>query len=296
MGKVSLLVNPQAGRGKAVTVAEEVQRLLGELNTECELLIPEDRKGVEKELEKSLNSGIERLVAIGGDGLIHQAVNILAGSDTALGIIPVGTGNDFARSLRLDSGELFEKTEKALLPAVKVDLIKCDSHFVATSVICGFPADVNLRANQLRFPKGSSSYTLATLMELPLMSPSSYELKLDGESFFIEAAAVVVANSSYFGGGMKICPDADPSDGLLDVCVIGNVGKFDLLRSFLKVRTGDHVDHPKVSIFKASEIELKGSGIVRGDGEQVGDLPMKFAVEKSILNVAGGNSGAPGRG
>ena len=104
MGKVSLLVNPQAGRGKAVTVAEEVQRLLGELNTECELLIPEDRNEVEKELEKSLNSGIERLVAIGGDGLIHQAVNILAGSDTTLGIIPVGTGNDFARSLRLDSG------------------------------------------------------------------------------------------------------------------------------------------------------------------------------------------------
>ena len=121
------------------------------------------------------------IVAIGGDGLIHQAGNILAGSDTALGIIPVGTGNDFARSLRLDSGELFEKTEKALLPAVKVDLIKCDSHFVATSVICGFPADVNLSANQLRFPKGSSSYTLATLMEMPLMSPSSYELKLDGE-------------------------------------------------------------------------------------------------------------------
>ena len=69
------------------------------------------------------------------------------------------------------------------------------------------------------------------------------------------AAAVVVANSAYFGGGMKICPDASTSDGLLDVCVIGDVGKLDLLRSFLKVRTGDHVDHPKVSIFKASEIE-----------------------------------------
>ena len=296
MGKVSLLVNPQAGKGRALVVGEEVQRLLSEFNAEIELLIPENRNEVENVVKNSLSSGIERLIAIGGDGLIHQAVNILAGLDVVLGIIPVGTGNDFARSLRLDSGELFEKVQKAMSPSVKVDLIKSNCLFVATSVICGFPADVNLRANRMQFPKGSSSYTLATLMQLPLMSPSSYKLKLDGESFSIEAAAIIVANSSYFGGGMKICPNADPSDGLLDICVIGDVGKFDLLRSFLKVRTGDHVDHPKVSIFKASKVELIGSGIIRGDGEQIGDLPMELFVEKGSLNVAGGDSRAPGRG
>jgi len=296
MIKVSLLVNPLAGKGKALSVAKELQIFLNQLNAETDLLVPESRSEVDEVISNSLNSGIDRLITVGGDGLINQTVNVLAETDTTLGIIPVGTGNDFARSLGLDSGGLFEQAQKALSSAVKVDLIKCGSNFVATSAICGFPAAVNMRANELRFPKGSSSYTVATLMELPVMSPSTYKIKLDGNNFETKAAAVIVANTAYFGGGMKICPAANPSDGLLDVCIIGDVGKFDLLRSFLKVRTGDHVDHPKVSIFEALEIEITGTGIIRGDGEKLGDLPIKIAVKKGALNVAGGDCRPPGRG
>tara|TARA_Y100001960_G_scaffold111586_1_gene119461 strand:+ start:408 stop:1298 length:891 start_codon:yes stop_codon:yes gene_type:complete len=296
MRKVSLLFNPLAGKGKALSVADEIQSILKELDVETDALIPTDRSQVEGVIKESVDSGIDTLIAVGGDGLINQAVNVLAETDIVLGVIPVGTGNDFARSLGLNSGGLLEQMQKALSPAVKVDLIKCDSNFVTTSVICGFPAAVNLRANELRFPKGSSSYTVATLMELPLMSPAIYRLKLDGESFEVTAAAVVVANSAYFGGGMKICPDASTSDGLLDVCVIGDVGKFDLLRSFLKVRTGDHVDHPKVSIFKASVIEIIGTGIIRGDGEQLGELPAKIEIQRGAINIAGGDNQPPGRG
>ena len=296
MIKVSLLVNPLAGKGIAISVAQELKGLLNELGAEVSLLIPESRSEVVKAITDSLNCDIDRLIAVGGDGLINQTVNALVGTDTTLGIIPVGTGNDFARSLGLDSGGLFEQGQKALTPAIEVDLIKYGSNYVATSTICGFPAAVNLRANDLRFPKGSSSYTFATLMELPLMSPTSYKLKLDSENLEVQAAAVIVANSAYFGGGMKICPDADTSDGLLDVCIIGDVGKFDLLRSFLKVRTGDHIDHPKVSIYRTSEIEITGTGIIRGDGEQLGELPAKIVVQRGAINIAGGNNQPPGRG
>jgi len=296
MIKVSLLVNPLAGKGIAISVAQELKGLLNELGAEVSLLIPESRSEVVKAITDSLNCDIDRLIAVGGDGLINQTVNALVGTDTTLGIIPVGTGNDFARSLGLDSGGLFEQGQKALSPAIEVDLIKYGSNYVATSTICGFPAAVNLRANDLRFPKGSSSYTFATLMELPLMSPTSYKLKLDSENLEVQAAAVIVANSAYFGGGMKICPDADTSDGLLDVCIIGDVGKFDLLRSFLKVRTGDHIDHPKVSIYRTSEIEITGTGIIRGDGEQLGELPAKIVVQRGAINIAGGNNQPPGRG
>lgn len=296
MRKVSLLVNPLAGKGKALSIADELQYLLKELDVETDALMPTSRSEVAGVINESVTSGIDTLLAVGGDGLINQAVNVLAGTDTVLGLIPVGTGNDFARSLNLNFGGLLEQAHKALSPATEVDLIKCGPHHVATSVICGFPAAVNLRANELRFPKGSSSYTFATLMELPLMSPTIYRLKLDGKSLEVTAAAVVVANSAYFGGGMKICPDASTSDGLLDVCVIGDVGKLDLLRSFLKVRTGDHVDHPKVSIFKASEIEIAGTGIIRGDGEQLSELPVKIEIQRGVINVAGGDNRPPGRG
>lgn len=293
---MSLLINPLAGKGKALSVADELQSLLKKLNVETDALMPTSRNEVEGVINESVDSGIDTLIAVGGDGLINQAVNVIAETGTVLGVIPVGTGNDFARSLNLDSGGLLEQAHRALSPATKVDLIKCGSQHVATSVICGFPAAVNLRANELRFPKGSSSYTFATLMELPFMSPAVYKLELDGESFEVTAAAVVIANSAYFGGGMKICPDASTSDGLLDVCVIGDVGKFDLLRSFLKVRTGDHVDHPKVSIFKASEIEITGTGIIRGDGERLSELPVKIQIQRGVINVAGGDNRPPGRG
>ena len=114
MIKVSLLVNPLAGKGKAISIAEELKGLLNELGAEVSLLIPESRSKVLEATTKSLDSGIDRLITVGGDGLINQAVNVLAGTDTTLGIIPVGTGNDFARSLGLDSGGLFEQAQNAL--------------------------------------------------------------------------------------------------------------------------------------------------------------------------------------
>ena len=98
-----------------------------ELDVETDALIPTDRSQVEGEIKESVDSGIDTLIAVGGDGLINQAVNVLAETDIVLGVIPVGTGNDFARSLGLNSGGLLEQAQKALSPAVKVDLIKCDS-------------------------------------------------------------------------------------------------------------------------------------------------------------------------
>ena len=111
---MSLLVNPLAGKGKALSVADELQYLLKELDVETDALTPTSRSEVAGVINESVNSGIDTLLAVGGDGLINQAVNVLAGTDTVLGLIPVGTGNDFARSLNLDSGGLLEQSHKAL--------------------------------------------------------------------------------------------------------------------------------------------------------------------------------------
>ena len=99
MRKVSLLFNPLAGKGKALSVADEIQSILKELDVETDALIPTDRSQVEGVIKESVDSGIDTLIAVGGDGLINQAVNVLAETDVVLGVIPVGTGNDFARSL-----------------------------------------------------------------------------------------------------------------------------------------------------------------------------------------------------
>jgi diacylglycerol kinase (ATP) len=188
--------------------------------------------------------------------------------------------------------------DRALADPVPVDLIWTGERHAVTSCVTGFPAAVNVRAEAMRFPRGPSRYTLATLAELPAMRPGRYRLTLDGEVVELTAAVVVVANTAFFGGGMRICPDADPTDGLLDVCVVGEVGRLSLLRSFAKVRTGAHLDHPDVSMFRAAAVgivALDARPGLRADGEPFGSLPCDLVASPGAIQVAGALTAPPGR-
>ena len=147
----------------------------------------------------------------------------------------------------------------------------------------------------MRFPKGANRYTLAALLEIRRMVSSHYQLVLDGRPLETKAVAIVAANTAYFGGGMRICPEADPIDGLLDVCVIGDMGRLDLLRSLQQVRTGRHVDHPKVAMYRAGVVGVEGVGTMRADGEPLGDLPVVLRADPGALLVAGATTAPPGR-
>ena len=169
-------------------------------------------------------------------------------------------------------------------------MIDAGGRIALTSVIAGFPSNVNTRANRMAFPRGTARYTIATLLELPRMRPTDHRLVLDGRVHDVRAAAVVVANSRYFGAGMDICPDADPTDGLLDVCIVGDTGRLELLRSFQKVKTGAHIKHPKVTMHRATEVVIEGVGEVRADGEAFGELPVSLRAAPGALMVAGAST------
>ena len=295
VSQVSLLVNPQAGGGRAGPVSKAVVACLRDLGVQTEVLAPTSPEGALEAARQVSATGAGRLLVVGGDGLIHLAASALAGRTTVLAMVAAGTGNDAARALSLLDGSLEEQVQRALADPVPIDLVVGSGQPVVTSAVCGFPTTVNERANRMRFPKGASRYTLATLLEVPRMAPAHYRLILDGEVLEIEAAAIVVANTAYFGGGMRICPEADPTDGLLDVCVIGDLGRLELLRSLQQVRTGSHVDHPKVGMYQAGVVSVEGVGTVRADGEQLGDLPVVLRADPGALLVAGATTAAPGR-
>ena len=296
VSQVSLLVNPQAGGGRAGPASKAVVAYLRDLGVETEVLAPTSPEDALEAARQVGAMGAGRLLVVGGDGLIRLAASALAGGTTVLGVVAAGTGNDAARALRLLDGSLEEQVQRALADPVPIDLVVGSGQPVVTSAVCGFPTTVNERANRMRFPKGASRYTLATLLEVPRMVPAHYRLILDGEALEIGAAAIVVANTAYFGGGMQICPEADPIDGLLDVCVIGDVGRLDLLRSLQQVRTGRHVDHPKVAMYRAGVVGVEGVGTMRADGEPLGDLPVVLRADPGALLVAGATTAAPGRG
>jgi len=318
---VALLANPAARRGQA---AGDLDAVLGRLRThgiEPLVLDADSADAARTAARRAVELDIPRLVAVGGDGIVHLAADAVAGSGTVLGVVAAGTGNDFAGALGLTpsdgtADDLAARVDRALADPVAVDVVARTSHttdaqhtsHAATVCIAGFPAVVNARAEAMVRPRGPSRYTLATLLAIGGMRPTRFRLACrggpdDGRVVDQRCAVVAAANTGLFGGGMRICPDARPDDGLLDVCLVGDVGRIALLRAFPKVRTGAHLDHPEVTILRAAEVDLEaveegaGSGAepLRADGEPFGTLPCTLSARPSALWVAGAVPGPVGR-
>ncbi len=236
----------------------------------------------------ALAEGAERLVAVGGDGTVRLALQAVAGTPTVLGIVPAGTGNDFARAFDLRPGaDLEAAVARALGPHGSVDAISTPRGWVASSVTGGFSGDVNRRGSAMRFPSGPSRYTAATLAELPRLRARPIAVTTDGRRRNFDAAFAVVANTAYFGGGMAICPEADPGDGLLDALVVGAVGRIELLRLFPRVFKGTHVAHRKVSQLQGRAVEIDGDGIeLWGDGDPLGPAPLRLEAAPGAVRLA----------
>ncbi len=306
MSQVALLINPAARQGRAASQVDRVLVRLREHDVEPLVLDSSSAEVARTAAHHAVTAGVERIVAFGGDGIVHLAAGAVAGTSTVVGIVAGGTGNDAAEALGLTGGSLEDRVDRSLEAPTAVDaIVRVDSDealsgpsHAITSCVAGFPAAVNARAETMTVPRGPSRYTVATLLEIPTMRPGLFRLVLDGEKREEGAAVLVVANTGLFGGGMRICPDAIPNDGLLDVCLVGDVGRFDLLRSFGKVRTGAHLDHPDVSVHQAAEVRIEAvdaDPLVRADGEPFGSMPCTLAARPGALWVAGATTRPPGR-
>lgn len=283
MEPVALVVNPAAANGRAGARADELRARLALGGREVSLQLPASAAETADVLA-SLAGGDRRVVIAGGDGLVHLAVNALAGTDTVLGVLAIGSGNDFARAF-----DLSDDPAIALGPAEPIDLIRSAAGVAATVVTAGFSATVNDRGNRLRLgPLAGARYNVATLLELPRLRPVSLRLTVDGgPPIELDAALVAVANTRYFGGGMAICPAADPSDGRLDVTVVGDVSRIELLKTFRRVFAGTHIDHPAVSTYRGSTIGLEMDGVALwADGEPYGTSPLVLQADPAALQLA----------
>ena len=268
--------------------APEVTAVLERSGATVEHLTAADGAATRRSIAAAVERGVSRIVVIGGDGIVHDAVQVLAGTDVVLGIVAYGTGNDFARALGLPVDDPVAAATAALGDARRVDLIHCDHGWVASVATCGFSARVNERANRMRVPRGPSRYTMATLALLPRLRADRLELAVDGGTpSTIEATLVAVGNTAYFGGGMQICPDAQPDDGILDVAVVGRLGRLALLRFLPTVFGGRHRDHRSMSWHRCTEVTIRGDVELWGDGEPLGPTPVTLRAVPGALSVAG---------
>jgi diacylglycerol kinase (ATP) len=286
-------INPTAHSGKGAGVGARVVERLGAAGFTVEAVIGFDAQDLRECLTQALRED-STLVIVGGDGMVSLAVNLLAGSTSALAIVPAGTGNDFARGMGYpvdDIDACIELTVAALGREPKpVDLAEATgSHgtrMVAGVVSAGFDALVNERANRMRFPRGRSKYTIAIFRELLALRPRDYELTIDGAVSRIRAVLVSVANNSYMGGGMWVSPRSSMRDGSLEVFEVGPVSRRRLVRLLPSVFAGGHVDEPEVRITGVAKARLDSPGVIAyADGERIGPLPIEVTVRPGSLRL-----------
>ncbi|MGD9754250.1 MAG: diacylglycerol kinase family protein [Acidimicrobiia bacterium] len=311
--RVAVFVSPTARRGRGERQVQEVLRALTHAAVEAGFDTPElveaaSTTEVRERAAALAHARVDRVVAVGGDGLVHQVIQGIAGSRTALAVVPLGTGNDFAGALGIPQAR-DQAIALAFGPTRSIDLLRSARGWAATVATLGFSAAVNERAERLRRPRGSARYSVATVLELPRLRPIELVMHLGGTAGGerrlgaaeaeqrLRAALVAVANTPMFGGGMRICPAARPDDGLLDVTVIDAVSRADLLRHFLRVFRGTHVRHPAVSTYRARSVTLVAPGLpdatARADGEAWGRLPLTIDAVPRALLVAAPPAAAP---
>jgi diacylglycerol kinase (ATP) len=285
--RLALLVNPTSGKGRGGRLLDPVAERLRHSGIDVDVVVGRDADEAFDRVRNRVAEGVDGLVAVGGDGLVNIALQVVAGTDVPLGIVPAGTGNDIARALGLALDDPVAAVDLASRGVTRpIDLGRANGRWFAGVLGSGFDSMVNERANRMTWPSGRSRYNLAILAELRTFRPVPYTLELDGESWQTEAMLVAVGNGSSYGGGMRVCPDARLDDGLLDITVLGPISKPEFLRVFPTVYKGTHVNHPAVTVRRARQVVLTSPGVTAyADGERVSVLPVHVEAMPEALRV-----------
>jgi len=314
---IAVLANPSAGRGRHAGALAAVLERLGTAGHPVRVLDAPDRDGALAAAHQAVRDGIAALVAVGGDGTLHLAFQAVAGTGTPLGVVPCGTGNDFAteagipadpqeaaaavaRALTSGQGRALDLARMTALeggggrsgaePAVKRPrpTIGTDPVWFGAVLGAGFDSIVNEKANRMRWPKGPRRYDIAIMAELARLRARVYTVTLDGVAREEPAIIVAVGNTASYGGGMRVCPDADPTDGLLDVVIGRPMSRVTMMRIKPHLYNGTHVDHPLVDQYRARTVTIAAEGITTyADGERALPLPVTVEAVPGALTLLG---------
>lgn len=292
IGRVTVLTNPASGHGSAPHAAERAVTQLHRRGVDVVAIAGTDAAHARQLVEGALERGMDALVVVGGDGIISLALQVLAQTEIPLGIIPAGTGNDHAREFGIATKDP-ETAADVIVDgtADTVDLGRVTAAdgaqtWFGTVMAAGFDSLVTDRTNRMRWPHGRMRYNLAMVAELSKLRLLPFRLKFDERELETELTLAAFGNTRSYGGGMLICPDADPKDGLLDVTMVQSASRTKLIRLFPTVFKGTHVDLDEVRTERASTITVHSPGInAYADGELICPLPVTVEAVPGALRI-----------
>lgn len=291
--EVGLLVNPAAGHGKAVAAAQRARTRFAALGVQVRDLVGSGPAESHELARAAVADGVDALVVVGGDGMIHLALRVLVGTGTPLGVIPAGTGDDQARQYgwpRKDperSAEIVAAGKVRAVDVGKVSTADGTETYFGSVLAAGFDSLVSDRTNRMRWPHGRARYNVAIFAEFVNLRPLPFVVKLaDGSVIERDVLLVAVGNTQSYGGGMRIAPAADPSDGVFDVTIGGAIARHEVLRMMPSVYRGKHVERPEVQVLRTPSLRLESPGInAYADGEYLGPLPADITLVPNALKI-----------
>jgi diacylglycerol kinase (ATP) len=283
---VALLVNPTAGKGRAAALVDPVTERLRSLGCTVRVLTGTDAPHAAELARREVENGVEVLAVLGGDGMCHLGLQQVAGTGVLFGIIPAGTGNDLAASCAVPRDPMAAAATIAHGHPRTLDLGRAGDTWWGTVLCAGFDSRVNERANRMRWPRGRWRYDLATYAELALLRPRPATITMDGERWQGQVTQVDIGNGPAYGGGLRICPDADLADGELDVAIVTTLSRTRLALLKPKLPTGGLAGHPLIVRRRARSVRVEIDGAVAyADGERIGPLPLDVQVAPRALRV-----------
>lgn len=282
-----------SGHGNAPHASETAIARFKELGIDTVQIVGRDAAHARELVDEALKQDTDALVVVGGDGVIALALQSLAGTDIPLGIVPAGTGNDHAREYQLPTGDpaaAVDVIAAGVTATVDLGLIKGSDGsktWFGTIAATGFDSLVSDRVNRMRWPHGRMRYNVAMVAELSRLRLLPFRMVLDGErEIRADLTLAAFGNTRTYGGGMRICPNADHSDGLLDITMVKSASRIKLIRLFPTVFKGTHINLEEVTTDRARTILVESPGInAYADGDYVCPLPAEISAVPGALTI-----------
>lgn len=275
--KLFFVLNPVAGKGKAVEYIPMIKRICEKENVEYMIKLTPRVGGAEDTARWATQKGYDRIIAVGGDGTINEVVNGMIGSKALLGVVPAGSGNDFIRSIS-DSKEAEDYILDAIHGKAKaIDLGVCNNRYFINMASIGLDTQVAMGTQKTKkYFSGSLAYLVSALLTIFSYKGWDLNIQMDGQEFETKTLLTAIANGKFYGGGVLPTPDAKLDDGYFDICHVEHMSKQKIFRVLAKYMKGKHKNIKEVRLLRGKEIIISSEN----------SFPLNLDGEVSLTNKA----------
>jgi diacylglycerol kinase (ATP) len=289
--KFKVILNPVAGRGYGARVEPDLCRLLEAEGLEFDLVRTTGFWHAAELAERAIGEGFDTVVAVGGDGTTHEVVNGLMAASKgdvagALGVIPVGSGSDFAHNVGVPADlagacRRLTRGETRLVDVCRVTVDDQPSRYFNNTVNIGFGGIVTLEAQKVKWVRGMALYLPVVLKTIFLTQAPRMTIEYDDQKLAMPTAMFCVANGAREGGGFFCTPDAQLADGLLDLCIVREIGRLAMLSLVPRFMDGSHVDREPITMARTDRVIVSSPDdlIAHADGEMICTDAHRIAFE-----------------